>query len=791
LARQGDKQFIVLNGQPQAQYDSVDSPTEINGQLAYQARQGDKWFIVLNGQPQAQYDSVGLPTEINGQLTYRARQGDKWLIVYGHSEIRIKGELLSFNFDNNLIMVIVQSNNQTETYTYKLEELSQNEKSDSINLTEKEQRDLELLNLLAGVQAGKFDGGAVFDYFRKYYPTDKKMSLKDQVLNFVAHSKRVVKTLNDTLKEEPKLFLSTMGAKQDNLSEAYVEHLLISLFPEIRVNREREERAEGAKSGRFGNWGGFGREALAQVTEDPEVSVKALLSGAEYTAFEGADPKNEREAEVVRLREPVAGMLVSGIYGRYNSSSRKWEKIPLDLSREDSGVTREITMEISDTRSLHEVVLPRLSSGKILSDRVKGVAQDGQEVTLDTKTNRFGESVVAVPSGINRILYSQTEDLVPKVPTDCRTEQYEKFKRQVERGGGEALTEKLTRLPDEMKMFLDSLRSRSPKEQLQAVEAFVRRYGYYDFDNVEVIKEKQGKSLEEILSIMEIRLQELRRRPDLSEALNNKKYAGVCADFALMASAMMRELGIPSGVISGFRLSPEQKSVTTKQAHGIAFALWPSIDGKAEIIEVDGTPHGVTAEQEALLATFRKPSLLEKEKQTEEMSQMIFKANEAKLHEFEKILAENDLEKIESLSNGELEKVLNALLANVHEPHYHIIQTVLDAGRYAGFDVAKLRKEKNLETELAFQRFLESEITRERQVVGDLSTKTKFSRGSELLDLVHNFAERYVKDGKGTVSYYEAFETVKKMIETAGNKLDPLEARATIAIIQYLEALKI
>ena len=662
-----------------------------------------------------------------------------------------------------------------------------------IELTEWEKRDLELVNLLAGVQAGKFDDGAVFDYFKKYYPTDKKMSLKDQILNFVAHSKGMVKTLNDTLRGSPKLFLNTMGAKQDNLSEAYVEHLLISLFPEIRVNREKAERAEREKSGRFG--GGrfnFGREALAQAVDDPEISARALLSGAEYTAFEGADPKNGKEAEVVRLRESVTGMLVSGTYGRYNSSSHKWEKIPLDLSKEDSGVTREITMEISDTRGLREVVLPRLSSGKILSDRVKGLAENGQEVTLETQVNRFGESLVTVPTGIKKILYSQTEDLVPKVPTDCGAEEYEKFKRQVKQAGGEVLTEKLARLPDDMRMFLDSLLSRPPKEQVQAVEAFVRRYGYYDFDNAEVVKEKQGKSLEEILSIMEIRLQELRRQPDLTVALNNKKYAGVCADFALLATAMMRELGLPSGVISGFRLSPEQKSVTTKHAHGIAFALWPSADGKAEIIEVDGTPHGVTAEQEALLATFRKPSLLEKEKKVEQMGQEIFKANEVKLQEFEKILAENDLERIKSLSNGELERVLNALLANVREPHYNIIQTVLNAGRYAGFDIKKLRSpEADVNSQVAFQRFLEGEIGRERLKAGPGSNIGKFSRGSELLDLIHNFADRYEQDEKGGGSRAEAFETVQMIIETAGNRLDPLEIRSAIAIIQYLEALKL
>jgi len=672
-----------------------------------------------------------------------------------------------------------------------LEKSAIEKKREEVVLTEQEQRDLELLNLLAEVQAGKFDDFATFDYFRKYYPTDKKMSLQDQMLNFVAHSKKMVQTLNQTLAKDPKLFLSTMGAKQDNLSEAYVEHLLLSLFPEIRLNREKAERAEKEKRGRFG-WGSrFGREDMAEIEADPENIARSFLAGDEYTAFEGADPKNGKETEVVRLRESTSGLLVSGVYGRYNSSSCKWEKIPLDLNKEDSGVTREITMEISDTRGLREVVLPRLSNGRILPDRIKGVGGGGQEIILKMKLNNFGENVVEVPFGVKKILYSQTEDLVPKVPTDCGAEEYEKFTRQVKRAGGEVLTEKLARLPDDVRMFIDSLRSRSPKEQVQAVEAFVRRYGYYDFDNGEVVKEKQGKNIEEILFIMEIRLQELRRRPELRSFLYNKKYAGVCADFAILASAMMRELGLPSGVISGFHVSSGQKSVTTKDAHGIAFALWPSTSGKTEIIEVDGTPQGVTAEEEALLASFRKPSLLEKEQQVGRMDKEIFEASESKLQEFEKVLAENDLEKIASLSNGTLEKVLNVLLSRIREPHYHIIKTVLEAGRYAGFDVEKLNKDNDLEAKLAFQRFLEGEITRERQKTENLSSENKFSRGSELLGLVQDFAARYEKNNESRVSRFEAFEMIKSIIVKAREKLDPLESRAVIAIIQYLEALKL
>lgn len=775
---------------------------DISGKPAYVAKIIDKEHVYHENKQKVfglEGDKISDLTEVAGELACRVTDKNGFSYVYyKDKKVKVNGSVESFTADEKNIFLVVKVSDRLVTYTYNLagENVTPTNEREKIVLTEQEERDLELANLLLEVGNGKFDREAVTAYMDKYYPADKQMSLKDRLLNFVAHSKKVVGTLGQALKENPKPFLSTMGAKADNITEAYVEHLLYSLFPEIRVNKEKEERERWEKNGGRGVWPGFGHDRFDQAEADPDLTARAFLSGQEYTTFEGADPKNEREAEVVRLREPAEGMLVSGVFGHYNKDSKKWEKTVIKVTEADSGVTREVTMEITDTRGLGEVMLPRLTNGRILPDRVKGFDSAGREIDLTVTKNKFGDSFAAVPAGVKRVLYSQTEDRVPRVPTSCSSEEYEKFKKRNSRENGDGLTEKVSRLPDDLRLFLDSLRSRPPKEQLLAVETFVRRYGYYDFDNAEVLKEKRGKSLDEIISVMELRLLEIKRKkPEMAELLKNKKYAGVCADFALLGTAMLRELGIPSGVVAGFRLIPGEKSVTTKSAHGVSFALWPSADGGTEVIEMDGTPGGVTAEEEAFLASIRKPSLLEKEERIEAMSREVLAAAEKKFGEFEKVLADHDIEKIKAMSNGELERVLNILLAQVKDPHYRIIEAVLTAGRYAGFDVGALKGKNNVDEMLAFQKFLEGEVSRERKEIADGSdsghlTGGKFSRGSELLDLVRDFADRYVKDKKGALARTSAFDILQTVVEVAQSKLDPLEKRATTAAIQYLEALK-
>ena len=88
--------------------------------------------------------------------------------------------------------------------------------------------------------------------------------------------------------------------------------------------------------------------------------------------------------------------------------------------------------------------------------------------------------------------------------------------------------------------------------------------------------------------------------PHLTEELQGKKYAGVCAGAAFLTTALLRESELLSGVVVGF--SPNNKTVTTEQAHAASFVVLPGNSGGDEIFLVDGTPGGDTENQDFLVS---------------------------------------------------------------------------------------------------------------------------------------------------------------------------------------------
>lgn len=112
----------------------------------------------------------------------------------------------------------------------------------------------------------------------------------------------------------------------------------------------------------------------------------------------------------------------------------------------------------------------------------------------------------------------------------------------------EKMLDRLVYLDEEELFFIESIQSLSIKEKLIKIEQYVRDHSFYDRDNKEVMDIKTGKSLDEKLYICKQRIAELKaNKPELLEQLTNKKWAGVCADFAIITMAMMRQAGIPTG----------------------------------------------------------------------------------------------------------------------------------------------------------------------------------------------------------------------------------------------------
>ncbi|HBB03665.1 TPA: hypothetical protein DCZ39_02035 [Patescibacteria group bacterium] len=105
----------------------------------------------------------------------------------------------------------------------------------------------------------------------------------------------------------------------------------------------------------------------------------------------------------------------------------------------------------------------------------------------------------------------------------------------------------MAQLDEEELLFLENIKNDAPKQQLIKIEQYVRTHSYYDMKNKEVVALKNGKSINEKMYICKQRIDELKdKNSELDVQLEDKKRAGVCADFATITIALLRKAGFLS-----------------------------------------------------------------------------------------------------------------------------------------------------------------------------------------------------------------------------------------------------
>jgi hypothetical protein len=364
------------------------------------------------------------------------------------------------------------------------------------------------------------------------------------------------------------------------------------------------------------------------------------------------------------------------------------------------------------------------------------------------------------------LVYSMQVQDAPYIPENVDQKDIDKLIKKYEYTSIEGVT-----LNIEDEVFLESIKKQSPKERLYAIEDYVKSISYYDFNNGEVMGEKEDLTLEENLSFMSIRYRELAsKNEDLKKS--GKRYAGVCSDFAMLTTVFMQKAGLMAGRVSGS--VPEDGLSTVKNAHSVSVALWPGRSGN-KLVPIDGTPsEGINEEETKLLEEIRFSSLKEREKTAELIEEQDRGEVIKKIEEIERKLAQGEESVIEELKNGELEKMLNVVLKHQVKPvHVSVIKRTLDASRYSGLPVFS----EDINDQIVVRKFLESEVTSERERSKDTQGD---DAGTELFKVCREYIDLYKGDlGK--------IETVINLVD---GYLDKIEHRAMMLLIKYLKAEK-
>jgi hypothetical protein len=655
---------------------------------------------------------------------------------------------------------------------------SLNESVDGLDSAESEY--LKLLNLLE-----KSDPEEEFRIL-------EKMTVDPASEMSSSHSAAVA--FNELIKNSPQTLFGKMKSKRENLRRWDMDIIAQKLFPEIRINKERERMSRSSDRGSFlgsifggAGAGGSRSEDFNNGLSDP----MSYLKGRESFEVFGGDPNmaEGKEQEIVKFREKTSGMLVTELSIDCNSETGIWNKTEVPISDELDGPTIEISAIVNTESASGNITLPIFTDAKLIKERVKAVFDGNREEVVTAKKYPNGIVTVDIPAGAEKILYSQEKQEVPSIPDDLNDQEYEKFKKDFIKKHGNNAIESVAVLPDEISGFLDGIKNLSPLSKLIEIEKFARRISYYDFDNKEVMSLKSGKGNDERLAIMEMRMSEISAKQSDNSVIGTK-YAGVCADFAVLTTAMLREAGFVSGIMNGLKVSGDTASVAN--AHSNSFVLWPNETGGQKAVVIDGTPDGAGVDEQGIIDQLRTKSLSERIEESKEKEEELVKYSEEKLAEIEKTLASYTEEDIKKLSNGELERILNIILKyKVKESHLNVVETVLSGARYSGVINLDNLNFANMDDQMLVLEFFEKEINRTRdnqerkRASGEKMSKV--SAGKEFFNTIHEYMDRYRRDDS-SYSTEEVANKLEKLISLTEKFLDPIETRAAIATINYLKA---
>lgn len=761
-----DENYVIYpDGSRSANYEGLaDYVAGADNQIVFQAsRAGKSWLVFKSSGAEAKEEP--LEFFLNQRIEESVLVGDTLLFVIRDRDRYFIGDrngrkwspeftdLRMKAAEDELVIAGVQGD-KILTYRKKISEVAKDLEgkqvlSEFFDLTAEERKKYVLLNAIENPTREK-----IVNYFTRF--GKKKSGSEARLLReALAAVPRFIEDINELIKEMPEIFRETVAAKRDRLDRGFIEQIVFKLFPEIEIKKRQEEAKKLSLRERLGRFW-RGREAR------PSPDSGAYLAPHESSLLEDGDPREKNAQEVVKFREAPPRFLATGIFGRYDSETAKWTKVEIPAAADLRPPVGFYTATVKIPPGLEKINLPVMIGAEVMPERVKG--------------GKLSRGVVAVDKGAKEISYTEQVSELPPTLSEISPQVFDQFKREVEKRLGGALTEKMPGLSEELwNECQKRIQGKNPREQVYEIEKLVRELGYYDMDNAEVMGMKAGANLAERQALMKARFQQLKSKKKL---FDGKQFAGVCADFALLAAALLRKAGFAAGILEGFR--PRGQTVTTADAHATAFVLWPSEEsGKYAIVLVDGTPS--TGIPENLQAQIQLPSLEEREKQGEKEVQEIIKKAEEKLEKIEAIVQGKDVEAIRRLSNGELEQVLDAILYfEVKESHLNVIQRLLDALEYSpvGLDKLNIREEKQRDS---LAEFITNELRKVREITREEAREAK--AGHKLFELVRLTSNRWQK--RGVKDIYELLEIASSAVE---DSLEGPERRALTAIITYLRA---
>ena len=584
--------------------------------------------------------------------------------------------------------------------------------------------------------------------------------------------------LSRMAQDAPELYLKSNPAVPDDDPEFLAERLVEAFFPAPDATpppppdipkTSAVRRLLNSVLGVFNPSKATAVDAHRTVETPRTPRASAYLNpyaGAEIAGGSGRKERNASET-IVECRDSFEGFVTSSLNGAYNRETDRWETT-VRPDRSHAPAHRVLTWAIPLTEWQPSIVLPLPPDAQLLPERIVAVIGKRQ-----VPISKIGPGdTVELPPGTERVLYSfglpEPEPMAE--PTDAELAQW-KRKHLAEYPETAALLDVPGKIPPAISWLLQSpeFKKLAPKKKVERIEAYVREISTYDTRNDDVSKRKEGVPLERQWAVA------MERAKTLDP---NKPFAGVCADTAKLACALLRSAGFFAGVQQGF--AAKGKTLSTQNAHATAFVLWPDADGKARIVTVDGTPPSTdpqAAEHPLAQIADREAQEIASAHETEKtFAQAVFA-------ETKDALQAGNPEALKELRNGKLEAALNAILAHEVRPSdLASVQALFGALRYSPLrqlDISDPAQRHHLQEELV------EILDRQRRFKND--AKSGARPGQALFEEIRRFVAWNAKDPH-LAAPGAALAHVEQVVALAKTGFNATERRALAASLLYLKA---
>lgn len=496
------------------------------------------------------------------------------------------------------------------------------------------------------------------------------------------------------------------------------------------------------------NHGGFEAAVMPQIS--PENCLDAYNTD-EFLC--GGETMLNDTREVFRTDREVEGFVITKIFGHYDGETTMWKKVYFPIKEEKVDMPDQTRFTIPHPPVQRAFSLPKPTHG-YFDPPIKS-------------ENILGEAIVTNENN-DAFEYDVLSQGYPVEMEDSSDEKYKAFKAAFVAKYGNAQTEKLSYLPEEVDIFLRSIEDLEPTEKVMRIEEFVREITYYDLKNEATLSKKNGASIEERLIVMEERLESL-RCDDTEGQLSGKKYAGVCPDFAILTAAILRNAGFLAGIAGGFASSGT--SFQIKHNHAVAYVVWP--DGRdIKIFTVDGTPSSNDSRiMESEQATMRERRKLGKEKKRKQISELEKEMEKSLGKIYDLVIDDSEMEIDDRELRSLLKKLSNLAL---NKNHIETIRKQLDFYLYSPIHTLDLSKVENRVTLMEEINKMSKEKTQPANEIDERLDEKLYNIIQDFLKRI--FASGFVRGNK------EARVLLQLIIDSA-EQLEPVEKKAIALIV--------